>query len=124
KGKLDPGETFAEAAVREIFEETGIAGVLGAPLGTVKYRLPSGRKKHVAYWAVEATKEAIKASTFSPNHEIADLSWLTLDEARDKLSYPPDIDILGRFEQLIAADGLATYAVAFLRHGKAGSATV
>jgi len=123
KGKLDPGETFAEAAVREIFEETGIACVLGAPLGAVKYRLPSGRKKHVAYWAVEATKAAIDASTFTPNSEIAKVSWLTLDEAREQLSYPADVDVLGRFEQLIEADGLDTFPIVFMRHGKAASAS-
>lgn len=122
KGKLDPGETFAEAAVREIFEETGIAGVLGAPLGAVKYRLPSGRKKHVAYWAVKATKAALAASAFAPNNEISEISWLTLDEARDRLSYPADVDVLGRFEQLIEANGLETFPIVFLRHGKAGSA--
>lgn len=124
KGKLDPGETFAEAAVREILEETGIAGVLGAPLGAVKYRLPSGRKKHVAYWAVKATKAAIAASKFSPNHEISEIAWLSLDEAREELSYPADVDILNRFEQLIAAEGLDTYPVVFLRHAKAGSAPI
>ncbi|GGO62091.1 8-oxo-dGTP diphosphatase [Microbacterium nanhaiense] len=121
KGKLDPGETFAEAAVREIFEETGIAGVLGAPLGAVKYRLPSGRKKHVAYWAVEATKAALAAARFTPNNEISEIVWMTLDEAREKLSYPADTDVLGRFEQLIDAGGLDTFPVVVMRHGKAGS---
>lgn len=123
KGKLDPGETFAEAAVREIFEETGIAGVLGAPLGAVKYRLPSGRKKHVAYWAVEATKAALAAARFTPNHEISDVVWMTLEDARTRLSYPADIDVLGRFEQLIRAGGLDTFPVVMMRHGKAGSAS-
>ena len=123
KGKLDPGETFAEAAVREIFEETGIAGHLGAPLGSVKYRLPSGRKKLVHYWAVAASEAAIAASTFTPNHEITQLSWLSLTEARQTLSYPADVDILTRFEQLVEADGLDTFPLVFMRHGKAsGSA--
>ena len=31
KGKVDPGETLAETAVREIREETGISVALGAP---------------------------------------------------------------------------------------------
>lgn len=32
KGKVDPGETLAEAAVKEIKEETGLKVKLGVPL--------------------------------------------------------------------------------------------
>ncbi|HUH08052.1 MAG TPA: NUDIX domain-containing protein, partial [Egibacteraceae bacterium] len=33
KGKLDPGESSPEAALREVFEETGIRGRLGRGVG-------------------------------------------------------------------------------------------
>ena len=33
KGKVDPGETLAETAAREILEETGIRVDLGIPVG-------------------------------------------------------------------------------------------
>ena len=124
KGKVDPGETFPETAVREIAEETGIRGELGPPLGCVEYHLPSGREKVVHYWAVEATPEAIEASEFTPNKEIAALEWLSLKKARKKVSYPVDREVLTRFEELIAADGLDTFPVVLLRHGSAGSAPV
>lgn len=124
KGKIDPGETLPETAVREIEEETGLRTVLGPSLGSVKYNLPSGRKKRVHYWSVEATPEALEASTFVPNKEIAALEWVPLKKARKRLNYPIDAEVLARFEQLIAADGLDTFPLVMMRHGKAGSAPV
>ncbi|MGO1266073.1 MAG: NUDIX hydrolase [Microbacterium gubbeenense] len=124
KGKLDPGETFAEAAVREIEEETGIRSALGPSLGVVTYHLPSGREKVVEYWSVGASPEQIAASTFTPNKEIEALEWVALDDARDRLSYPVDREVLAAFEELIDADGLHTFPIVLMRHGKAGSAAV
>ena len=60
KGKVDPGETLPETAVREIFEETGIRVALGIPVGVSRYRMPRGRQKIVHYWAAEATDDAIR----------------------------------------------------------------
>lgn len=50
KGHLDDGESHQTAAVREIAEETGGPVVLGLPLPTLRYRMPSGHWKQVAYW--------------------------------------------------------------------------
>ncbi|WP_221585894.1 NUDIX domain-containing protein [Microbacterium sp. G2-8] len=121
KGKVDPGETLPETAVRELEEETGVRGSLGPSLGTVQYHMPSGREKVVQYWAVETTPEALKASTFQPNKEISALQWVTPGKARKKLSYPIDRQVLDGFEQLVAAGGLGTFALVLMRHGQAES---
>ncbi|NHI17842.1 NUDIX hydrolase [Microbacterium excoecariae] len=121
KGKVDPGETLPETAVRELHEETGIRGVLGPELGTVEYRIPSGRDKVVRYWAVETTPAALSASTFRPNREIDAVSWVTLGAARERLSYPADHQILDDFERLVAAGGLGTFPLVLMRHGQAVS---
>ncbi|WP_434810069.1 NUDIX hydrolase [Microbacterium sp. bgisy189] len=119
KGKVDPGETLAETAVREIFEETGIRGALGVPVGVSRYRLPGKKQKIVHYWAVEATDDAIRASAFVPNKEIAALEWMTAKKARAQLSYPVDVEILDAFLRLVDDGVLETFPIVVLRHAKA-----
>jgi 8-oxo-(d)GTP phosphatase len=119
KGKLDPGETLPETAVREIAEETGLLVALGAPLGVVEYALPSGREKRVYYWAAEVPEHAIANSTFAANDEIAELEWVTLKRAAKVLTYPHDRDIVDRFATLLDQGRARTFAIIALRHGKA-----
>ena len=119
KGKVDPGETLAETAAREIFEETGIRVHLGVPVGVSRYRLPSKRTKIVHYWAAEATDAAIGASAFVPNREIAALEWVGVKKARARLSYPVDVEILDNFLRLVDEGVLRTFPIVVLRHAKA-----
>lgn len=119
KGKVDPGEMLAQTAVREVHEETGIRVSLGVPVGVSRYFMRPKRQKVVHYWAAEATDEAIRASTFVPNHEIAALEWMSLKKARKNLSYPVDLEILDEFERLVDDGVLHTFPVIALRHAKA-----
>ncbi len=119
KGKVDPGETLPETAVREIEEETGIRVHLGVPVGVSRYVMPKGRQKVVHYWATHATDDAIRASTFVPNKEIAALEWVTPKKALGRLSYPVDVEIVESF-LVFADDGvLDTFPIIALRHAKA-----
>jgi 8-oxo-dGTP pyrophosphatase MutT (NUDIX family)/phosphohistidine phosphatase SixA len=121
KGKVDPGETLPETAVREIAEETGLVIGLGPPLGVVEYPMPNGRDKVVYYWSAEVSKLARANSTFVTNDEIESLHWVTLDAARTTLSYPHDVDIIDRFAELYEQGRARTFAIIALRHGKAVS---
>ncbi|MGX5697898.1 NUDIX hydrolase [Agromyces soli] len=119
KGKVDPGESLPQTAVREIQEETGLSVALGVPLGVSRYPLPSGREKIVHYWAAEVDEQAVQRSTFRPNGEVAALEWVTVKRARGYLSYAPDVEILDAFAALVEQGVLGTFSLTVLRHGKA-----
>ena len=85
KGKLDPGESFEEAAVREVEEETGLRCTLGDELPSTRYDV-GGRPKLVRYWLMTPESEA----AFEANDETDDLRWLTPEDASGLLTYARD----------------------------------
>lgn len=97
KGKLDAGESHAQAAVREVEEETGYTVEIGVALGQIGY-LHKGRPKRVLYWGMRALGGA-----FEPNTEVDQLRWVRYTSARALLSYEHDRDLLDRFLRIRAA---------------------
>ena len=84
KGKLDPGEGWRAAALREVREETGLSCVLGEELPAQHY-LAQGRPKEVRYWAAVPT-----GGFFAPNREVDQLEWLPPKKARARLTHDRD----------------------------------
>jgi 8-oxo-dGTP pyrophosphatase MutT (NUDIX family) len=89
KGKLDPGESFEEAAVREVEEETGVRARLVRELPATNYEV-TGRPKIVRYWLMEVDSDG----PFAANDETDELRWVPLDEALRLLTYDRDRDVL------------------------------
>jgi homoserine kinase len=85
KGKLDPGESFEQAALREVEEETGLRARLVRGLPSVEYEVKV-RPKLVRYWLMEV----IEDPGFAPNSEVDELRWLAPADAVELLSYDRD----------------------------------
>ena len=115
KGKLAPGESHLEGAIREVHEETGYRVQPGRSLGDVRYLKDSGgapREKVVHYWAMKAIGGA-----FSANREVDEMRWLSIDDAREQITRALDREVLERFAQRPPLTG----SVLLVRHSSAGS---
>jgi 8-oxo-dGTP diphosphatase len=90
KGKLDPGEGWEEAAVREVEEETGVRARIVAELAPSRYRDRKGRPKTVRWYRMDV----VDAGTFEADAEVDELRWLTPEEARALVQYDHDRALL------------------------------
>ena len=90
KGKLDPGESSEDAALREVEEETGLRCTLEAELPSTEYRDNKDRDKVVRYWQMEVHEDP----GFVPNDEVDELRWLPMAEAAELLTYERDRELL------------------------------
>lgn len=80
-GRVEPGESDAEAVVREAREETGLSVVAGAPVGAVRLPGPGG-----AVYVVRDYRCALAASRPADaraGDDAADVGWFTPAELAD-----------------------------------------
>jgi 8-oxo-dGTP pyrophosphatase MutT (NUDIX family) len=92
KGHVEPGESLAETACRELAEEAGIAGEAVQEVGVSTF--PRGRLLiDVTYYLVRFVGHVEPA-------EQREVRWCSLDEARTLLSFADAQRLLDRVEQL------------------------
>jgi 8-oxo-dGTP pyrophosphatase MutT (NUDIX family) len=89
KGKLEPGESDEEAAIREVEEETGLQCRLDREVATTQYRDARGRQKTVRYWLMTPIGGRLEAA-----NEVDEVRFVTLAEARELLTYERDSGLL------------------------------
>lgn len=84
KGKMEPGETIEETALREIQEETGMIGKIIEPVDVIKYTYEHSSlgtvDKEVHYYLVEALSGDLQPQV----EEIKGVAWYKPLEAWEK----------------------------------------
>ncbi|WP_309130752.1 NUDIX hydrolase [Brevibacterium sp.] len=89
KGHLEGAETPAEAARREVEEETGISGEVIRPLGTVDYWFTvAGIRVHklVHHFLLRARSGTLTVDN-DPDQEAIEAAWIPFNQLRSKLSF-------------------------------------
>jgi 8-oxo-dGTP pyrophosphatase MutT (NUDIX family) len=90
KGLIDTGESPAETALREGYEETGVHGRLVSKLGDTRYVYTwKGERvfKVVSFFLATATRGRIGEIPAGMELEVEDVRWLPLSDARRLLAY-------------------------------------
>jgi len=90
KGKLEKGEGFEQAALREIEEETGLSCRLGPELEPATYKDQKGRSKIVRWYRMELADSGAEPPPFEPNDEVDELRWLSPAAAAELVDYEHD----------------------------------
>jgi 8-oxo-dGTP diphosphatase len=91
KGKLESGERFTEAALREVEEETGCRARLESFAGYTLYRSRRGPKL-VLFWHMVVDE----VGRFEPNDEVDQVEWLTPEEALRRLDHASEQRLVRR----------------------------
>jgi 8-oxo-dGTP diphosphatase len=97
KGKVEPGESDEDAAIREVEEETTIRARRGAELPSAFYHDSKGRSKIVRYWTMEPV-----SGEPTPCTEADEVRWMPVGEAAGLLTYDRDKALLGALEDALA----------------------
>ena len=103
KGHLEAGESEQDAAVREVLEETGLSGALGALVARIEYtvRLKGGleRIKQVTFFLLAAD-----SSEAHPQAEegISAAEWFAPEQALARIGYPQVRDLLAEAITMLA----------------------
>ena len=107
KGLVDAGETPAETAIREGFEETGVAGRLGEKLGDVRYVYTwDGERvfKVVSFFLAHARGGRIGDVPAGMEVEVAQARWLPLSDGPALLAYKGEREMAAKAAKKLAGD--------------------
>jgi 8-oxo-dGTP diphosphatase len=96
KGKADEGEADEQTALREVEEETGLICRLGPELPTTSYHDRHDRPKVVRYWAMTPL-----SGDAAGHHEVDQAEWVPADQARHRISYPRDREVIDALEAVV-----------------------
>src|SRR5688572_23859231 len=106
KGHVDPGETAAQAALREVLEETGLKATLEAELGTIEYVYQFRGKrifKQVTFFLFRYLDGDIGQIEEKMRVEVDEAKWIPLAAAPKTLSYRGEREMVQKALERLSA---------------------
>jgi ADP-ribose pyrophosphatase YjhB (NUDIX family) len=104
KGHLEQGESAEEAAIREVREETGLEGVVVAPLGTIDFWFMAQEQrihKTVHHYLMRMTGGELTADDV----EVDEVMWVPLDELATRLTYKDERTLVAKVPHILGLTG-------------------
>jgi 8-oxo-dGTP pyrophosphatase MutT (NUDIX family) len=101
KGRIEPGESAEQAAVREVREETGVTGEIRAPLAGIDYVfVEDGRRirKHVDFFLL---RYLAGSETDHDPREVSAARWFAWPEAIATLTHESERRLVERARRLV-----------------------
>lgn len=101
KGHLEAGETSTAAARREVAEETGVDGHLGALIDTIHYTVTKRGQtfdKQVDWYLLETQSDQV---ILQAEEGISAFQWEATDEVAALLGYPQLRDVFAKARELL-----------------------
>jgi len=101
KGHIEVGESAEQAAVREVEEETGIAGEILGELGTIDFWfVADGRRIHktVRHYLMRR----VGGELSDADVEVDEVAWVPLTDIRARLAYPDERGLVDTADRLLA----------------------
>ena len=101
KGHIEDGETAEQAALREVHEETGIAGEILAELGVIDFWfVAEGRRIHktVRHYLMRR----VGGELSDADYEVDEVAWVPLPDIRGQLAYPDERGLMDTAGRLLA----------------------
>ncbi|MCI0494289.1 NUDIX hydrolase [candidate division KSB1 bacterium] len=95
KGKLEPGENWTQAAIREVLEETGCQAEIISFAGCICYTY-KGIPKIVLFWNMKVIGEC----QFHPTKEVDQVQWVEIDEVQKTMSYRDEKKLVKKISKL------------------------
>lgn len=101
KGHIEAGETAEQAAVREVAEETGIAGEVIAQLGVIDYWFVA-EERRIHKTVHHFLLRQVGGELSDADVEVTEVGWVPLAELETRLAYADERKLARRAGELLS----------------------